>query len=81
MRPELRAPDSKLTVKQPELKLRQLPLVVAYASGVAVILCAAVFLEAAISIVAVVVVAGLLVAVVPCLFLAVLFQQRRKAAK
>jgi uncharacterized membrane protein HdeD (DUF308 family) len=81
MRPELQAPDNKLTVKQPELKLRHLPLVVAYVSGVAVILSAAVFLEAAISIVAVVVIAGLLVVVVPCLFLAVLFQRRRKAAK
>jgi len=78
-RVELLPSERELATNQkPELKLRHFPIVLAYVTCIAAVLCAAVLLDALISIAAITLIAGLLVVVVPVLFLAVLCQEHKK---
>jgi hypothetical protein len=76
---ELLPPERELAANQkPELKLRHFPIVLTYVICVATGLCGAVLLEALISIAAVALIGGLLLVIVPVLFVAVFCQQHRK---
>lgn len=79
MQAEMLPPERELAANQkPELKRRHFLLVVTYVGSVAVILCALVFLGAILSIVFVGLAAGMLVVIIPAIFLIVQYQQSRK---